>query len=519
MSEIVQTSLKTSVKGLTLVFFGMVSSVLLWFASKLIIVRNTTKEELGIYSLVIAIASICSLSASLGLQEGISRHVSVLRGEGKEDSAVKASGDTAVVGMLSGLLFFVVLFSLSHIIAGKLFFKPALETPLKVLSLVVPFSVVSSIMSGALRGHNIVKPRVFADVGQPLFFVIFLGISILLGLSFIGIIYAYVLSTAIIFAGTAWFFARKIRLDLTFHLDWRGIADLLRFSIPLLATSVLVIVLTWTDTLMLGRYTSADQVGIYNVSSSLARLLTFPATALGFVFMPLAGEMYAKGQTGDLKRTYQVLTKWIFSATLPIFFVLFFFPEMTISFLFGTRFVDASVPLRILSFGFLFNSLMGVNGMLLTVLGRSREIMNVSAIGTVLNVILNYFLIKRAGFGIVGAAVATLVSYVTLNVILSIILYRKSTIHPVTKEYAYPVMGSLLVGLIIYIIAKNLPLHFWMLPFYLIAFVSGYGAVLFITRSVEREDLYIFQTILEKVGVRPESAKRFMKRFSRNILL
>ena len=432
MSEIVQTSLKTAVKGSTIVFFGMVASTLLWFVSKLIVVRDTTKEELGIYSLAVAVTSICSLSANLGLQEGVSRYVAIFRGEGKKEEALRASGDSIVVGILSSLFFFAVLFFLSHIIARDIFYKPRLEAPLRVLSFFIPFSVMSSIMGGIFRGHSVIKPKAFSDVGQPFLFVVFLGIFMLLGFSFISIIYAYVLSAAVVFAATGWYLTKKIGLDLTLRIDWRGIAGLLRFSIPLLATSVLGIVLGWTDTLMLGRYAKAEVVGVYNIAVSLAKLLTFPLGAITFVFMPVAGSLYAKSLTPELKRTYQVLTKWIFSATLPIFFILFFFPETTITFLFGQRFIDASAALRILALCFLFHTFLGANGLLLVVMGKSKTIMNVSLAGVLLNVGLNYVLIKLLGYGIVGAAVSTLISYVALNVMMSAILYKNSGIHPFT---------------------------------------------------------------------------------------
>jgi len=68
MSDIVHSSLKSAVKGSTIVFLGMVGSILLWFATKVLIVRNTTKEELEIYSIVIDVVEILLLPASLGIQ-------------------------------------------------------------------------------------------------------------------------------------------------------------------------------------------------------------------------------------------------------------------------------------------------------------------------------------------------------------------------------------------------------------------------------------------------------------------
>ncbi len=327
MTETVHSSLKTAVKGTSLIFLGMVSSVLLWFLTKIFIIRYTTKEEFGLYSLLVAIVGIFSAISTLGLQEGVARYIAVFTGEGKKDEAKGIAGDAIVIASLSSLCVFFLLLSFSGILSKYIFYKPELQVPLKVISFLIPFSVMVSVMSGMLRGRNIFNLRVYADVGQPLFFLVFLGIFFLVGFSFISIIYAYVLSMVIVFFIAGYYTLRKVELSLFSLRFWARKKELLKFSLPVLAVSLLGVVLGWTDTLMLGRYTKAASVGIYNVSISLAKLLTFPLSAISFVFMPIAGEMYARKQSAELGRTYQVLTKWMFSATFPISFHPLFFPR------------------------------------------------------------------------------------------------------------------------------------------------------------------------------------------------
>ena len=97
MSEIVNSSLKTAVKGTAFVLFGLVVGMFLSFATKVLIVRNSTKEEFGIYSLAFAVVSIISLVSSLGLQQGVPRYVSIFLGEGKGDDADSISRVSASV--------------------------------------------------------------------------------------------------------------------------------------------------------------------------------------------------------------------------------------------------------------------------------------------------------------------------------------------------------------------------------------------------------------------------------------
>jgi O-antigen/teichoic acid export membrane protein len=252
---------------------------------------------------------------------------------------------------------------------------------------------------------------------------------------------------------------------------------------------------------MLGRYAGPAEVGIYNISVVLATMLTLPFIALGFVFMPIAGEMFVKRQLPELKRTYQVLTKWIFVASLPLFFIFFFFPEMTIKFLFGIRFLDSALPLRILSLGFLLQTLMGTSVVLMMVTGLSKEIRNISIFGTLLNLALNYMLIKRLNLGLVGASMATMFSYVTISAINLVVLHRRYGIKPFTFRYIRPVLGSMVMGLIIYIIAKALPLYLWMLPLYLILFMAGYLLSLILLHGLDQEDIFMFELISEKAGL------------------
>ncbi len=514
MSEIVNSSLKSTVTGTSDVFLGMVASILLWFVTKVLIVRNTTKEELGIYSIVVAVAGMVSVFACLGIQEGVPRSIAVFLGEGRDEGAHSISRTAIRTGLASGTIFFLLLALFAGTISRHFFYKPELETPLLVISGFIPCSVFASIVAGILRGHRIIYPKVFfLDIGQPLLFLAFICLFMFLHLKFLGIIAAYTMAMAMVAVVMAAFFFNRTSGGGPPRKGEKYDMELIKFSAPLLITGILGMVLAWSDTLMLGRYTLAEEVGLYSVSISLAKLLAFPLGAMVFIYLPIAGQMYAKGQMAELKKTYQVLTKWNFAVTLPIFFILFFFPEMTISFFFGSRFVDSTTSLRILSICFLFHAFLGANGVLMITLGRAKELMNISIFGTALNVVLNWVLIKHAGMGNVGAAVATLVSYFALNVLVSVILYKASGIHPLTSKYLRPIAASMVVAAILYATAKSLPLSFWMMPLYLALFLGGYVLSLLMTGSLDKEDLFLFDAISGGTGLELKRTRQIIDRF------
>lgn len=490
----------------------MMLSLMLWFFSKIYIVRHITTEELGIYSLLVAMAGIVSAVASLGIQEGISRYVSMFAGEMRKDDSDSISGSAIKFGVISGVFFSLLLFFCADILSCSFFYKPELAIPFKIISFTVFCSVMINIICGIFRGHNIMAPRVYIlDLGQPFFFLVLLWAFFHMGLPFLYVIYAYLFAIIAVFILFVSYLFKSIGMEFLFFKGSKYCKELIRFSLPLLVATILGVVLTWCDTIMLGRYSSSENVGVYNISISLARLLIFPLSAMEFVFMPIAAGMYVQKQFSELNKTYQILTKWIFAVTIPMFFIMFFFPEMTISFLFGERFIAASMPLQILAAGFLFHAFFGANVVLLIIMGKSRDIMIISIFGTLLNVFLNYVLIKHLGYGTAGSAVATLITYVAINIAASILLYKISAIHPLTPQHIKPIFSSTIIGLLIYGIAKILPLSTWMLPVYLLLYLAGYFISLLITKSIEQEEVALFDAISEKTGLRLAFIRNFLK--------
>ena len=516
MSEVVHASLKTAAKGTAFVFAGIAVNQMIWFITRLLIVRNLSKEELGIYSLSFAIVSIVSLLASMGLKEGSTRYISIFSGQGRKEDADAVHRSSLRIVAITGIGTCAVIFLLSGVLSRYVFYKPELDVPLMVIAFFIPAYVMALILASVLRGYGSISPNVyFIEIGQPLLFLVLVCLVFLSGLSFISVIFAYVLSMMAACALIAYYAYRETGIGpfaVTGGHDY--VRELLKFSVPVLSIDVVFLLFRWTDTLVLGRYGSAGEVGIYSVGASLAVLLSLPLAALWYVYLPIAGDLYARNRMADLSRTYKVLTKWIFAVTLPMFFILFFFPEMTLVFLFGTRFAVSAAPLRILSLGYLFTAFVGANSMLLLVFGLSKVVMKVSAVCALLNVLLNYVLIKHLGLGIKGASLATTVSLIAVSLGYSFVLYRHSGMHPISSGYLKPVIASAVIGLIIYAAAKNLPLHFWMLPVYFLLYICGYFASLVLTRSIDNEDAFLFTGILKRIGVSGDPVKRVMGRLN-----
>jgi O-antigen/teichoic acid export membrane protein len=514
MSHVVETSLKNTFQGAALVLLGVLFGGALSFATKILIARNTSQEEFGLYTMLIALVTVYSHIANAGLQEGTPRYISFFLGEERHADASGLAKFSFLMGILFSISSWLILFLLADFLSLHVFQKPQLAYPIRIISFAIPLLVMAQNMAGILRGYKIIAPKVYyLDTGMPLILLVFLCIGFLFSLGFMGILYSYLCSALITVTLLFRCGYRKTGQNLLSRAEVRHGAQLLAFSFPLLVGSLMVLLLGWTDTLVLGRYVEARLVGVYQVSVTLATLSLLPLSALEYVFMPIAGELYGRKQHRDLGRTYQMLAKWSFAGSLPIFFLLFLFPEEMIRMIFGQGFQDATSPLRILALGFLFHTFLGPNGILMVVLGRPSEILNISIIAAAFNIALNYLLVRVGGFGTVGASLATGITYFTLNVIVSIIVFRKSGIHALTAPFLRTA-GVALALVLVFLFAKNAQEpSFWMIPVYMLVFSATLIVSLFLTRSVDREDRVLLKSFMERTGADFASLRKIAARF------
>ena len=517
MSEIVNQSLQKIAKGTGIIFTGTIIGMLLAFVSRVIIVRYTTQTEYGIFSLALVLMSIFAMISTLGLQSGVPRQIAYFRG--KKDSE-KVSGivkSSIQIALVASIFFSFFLFFLSDIISVKAFHSPELSTPLKIFAVAIPFSVLIVIFTSIFRGFDRVEPNVyFQNILRNVLLLPLLGIVILFGLSFLGLLYAYLASIALTCIAFVAYAAKKLPISVKGEKNTNAGSlrkELLFFSLPLLAVSMLGMIMHGTDTLMLGYFKTPDVVGLYNAALPLANLIPVVLTSMNFLYVPIASQLYSQNLIGEMRRNYAILTKWMFALTLPLFLIIFLFPEIVLNILFGSRYIQASIALQILAFGMFIHTFLGPNAVTLMIAGKTSFLMWSSLIGAIMNIALNIFLIPL--LGITGAAIASTASLGVINLLNSTRLYLLFRIHPFTKNYIKPILTSILLVFFIFTFVKSMfdGIPFWLLLILFIIFLGTYGLSILFTKSFDKEDIMMLLAIEERLGVDLTPIKKILRKF------
>ena len=190
---------------------------------------------------------------------------------------------------------------------------------------------------------------------------------------------------------------------------------------PMLLSSAMFLVMSWTDTLLVGHFLEEDQVGIYRVAFRMAAVVTLVQAAVNSYAAPLFAERHAAGDRAGLRAALRKTTWLNVVFSVPAFGALVAVPTWWMGW-FGEAFEAGATCLVWLAAGQAVNALCGPVMYLLNMTGHERPAQRIVWAAALVNLALNLWAIPR--FGIAGAAVATALSMALWNVAAAVAVKR-----------------------------------------------------------------------------------------------
>lgn len=446
------SSLSKLFTGSLLVFVGLLVQKGIKFLSRIIVARLLGTAGYG--SVMLGLTLLLSLSTIcvLGMQDGIARYLPRYNTV-EERRGIFFSAIQSVLPITIFLTALVIIFS--ETIASRAFNNPQLDTVLVAFGAALPSMVFLKITIGLIRGDERFIPRILLqNIVLPLIQICLIVAAIAFGFQTSGVAWGYMVSYAIVSLLCLYYvYEHTEYVDSREHIDRKP--ELLAFSLPLVAMSVMELVFVNLDTFMIGIYTNVEFVGIYNSVYPLSVLITTVLLAFRFLAMPILSSLHADGDNQEMKRLFQNVSRWIFVASVPLLLAFGLFPQKSILLTFGPEYVGGSTALRILSAGFFTHAVAGLNGATLTSIGDTKLIMYDNMAVALVNLILNLILIPSSP--LVGAAVATAVSYSLMNALYTYQLYTRTGIHPFTELFLRTASISIVLAGLGYVIGTFAP--------------------------------------------------------------
>lgn len=450
-----------------------------------ILPRLITKEQFGVYQVVVGVVSVINAVIITGTYQAVSKRVS-------EDEANAGSiKSTALrlqvmIGGGASLLFFLA----APVVASYLN-DARLVNYLRLASIITICYSFYAVFTGYFNGRKKFLTQAALDVSYSTLKLVFIVLLVWLGLGVAGAIGGFALAAASVLALSA-IVARKGD-----RLKQVRMGDLLGFQTYLLLFTLAINLLQKTDLILIKALSSSDALaasesaGAYGAAINVANITYQVIISATFVIFPLVSQA-TFAQDRERTRTYisntfrytmivMALTATLFSAN----------SSGLLRLVYPQDYQDGSAALSVVAYGMLFFGVLYVVTTIISASGHPGVSLWIGIVTLAVSAILNFALIPH--YGLVGAAIATTVSMLVGSAVACFYLWRAfGALMPTWSAVRITLCAAAIYGasLLFFTSSKLLIIG------KLVALSVAYLGALIITREVGRSDLRMITQVV-----------------------
>lgn len=410
---------------LSITFVGGILGSFLRYIYQVLLGRFFGPEVLGLFAIGFVIVKGTSTICRLGLDQAAKKFVPVYMSDKTTDDLSTFVSFSLLLPFITGVVIAVGYFLIVYTTG----FQPQQGSMIHLFVAGIP--LFAAFITGINVLYGFGDPNSAVLIRDVVFSLILVASVVIVSSSTNGtalaiIGYVFAITVGMLLVIYALYFRKNLSVRLSRTFDYR---EVVRVSAPLNFIAVVVFGLGWSDIIMVTFFLDARLVGGYQAALQTSLLLTLLPTAIDRIFPSHISSLY-ENEEADFRPAFKALTKW----TLQLSILAGSFTALYAQELLGL-------------FGFDISQLVGVLMILLVgqVISAAAQPSQSILIGTkfqklemvnslavlVVNIVLNIVLIPK--FGLIGAAVATTISYALLSCLQMVevtVLFETSPIYP-----------------------------------------------------------------------------------------
>lgn len=499
-------------------FFAVVINKIGALIFTIVVARMLFPELFGIYKLALVIILTIVTFTDLGINATLSRYLaeSLKLQEKSKTKEAKVQAKKAEKQARARLffllnfkitltiLFSIVLFFTSKIIANNIFHKPMLFIPLQLGSIylfVISIHGFFNTVFFALEKvkYSTINETIF-QISRIIFVVLLFSFYKNVEIVFVSLIIALFLAFIFCFMIITKRFGFLVRGEII-KLAKEEKKRMLRFFGWLTISSVTLPFFAYMDTFMLGIFLPAEFVGYYNAVFSIVT-----ATAAFITFGSLLLPIFTKLEKNQIERGFRKVFHYVAMLALPAALGLAFIIVPVIKIVYGQAYLPLEHSFAITITSILL-SLLIIEAALITIysaLFQAKEKPKIPSILiiiiTVLNLILNYAFIKIAitisqSYGLIAVALATVITRYTNLTALTIISKKKFNVKTKASSILKPLIASAIMLGFLFVFDHFIDLNVWTGILMIILAALVYFGIMWLIKGIKKEDIQIIKML------------------------
>jgi O-antigen/teichoic acid export membrane protein len=382
-----------------------------------ILTKTLGAASYGIWSQIWATISLLAPLCTLGLSYAIIRFLST-----EKDKGTIGKGLSSIFAITAAIAFTAS--SLMLILSGRLavavFGGIDAAFYIKISAFLILLVAIDQLLIGYFMAFQQMKRYSSFLILQTVGEVILIAYLVLSGFGLSGAIISLFIVRLISSAlGFLW-----ITSDVKFLTpDFSIVKSYLPYTLPLLPTGLCYWFINLGDRYVIGYFMGVDAVGIYSVSYSLGGLLALFYAPLGIALFPAMVHCYENDKIQELKMHLKYSLKFFLMFAIPAFFGLSVLSKSLLVTLATSEFVEGGLVVSIVALATLLYYCGSINTHVLNLFKEMEKIAIIHIGSASINIVMNILLVPL--MGIVGAAIATLVTFAIYLFVICVISFKK----------------------------------------------------------------------------------------------
>ena len=414
---------KITTKLLFSSFSKLFASVGLIFFSY-IVINLMDKETLGMLTVAISLITFLSIFSKFGLNHAILRLVSIFYEKNDKEKIKKLIIYAAIISgfISSAISFLIILFEKQ--IAIEIYNNEEFKGVLKIIAISLPIFTFIQIQKSLLRSLKLPELSNFSDLGFILFIccLIMLFFDIIeVNLSIYRISLFFLLSCLLIFSVNNFILFYFIILNLKISAKNKAIdlkKKLTRTLPDYFVIDFINYSLVWGSIFICTFYYEPITIGNFSSTYWLAFSLLFFPLVLNSIYAPSYAINSEKNEKKKLKKIFYQNRNISIITTLPLFLIIFIFPEFVLNKVFEIYSIEYVLILRILLVNSMLRVIFGPQVLFLNMSDKQKKLKSISIICAIFQIILIFISVNN--FNLTILSVSFLISNLVKHILLKI---------------------------------------------------------------------------------------------------
>lgn len=412
-----------------------------------ILTKTLSSEQYGIYALIIASISMLVPICTLKLDFALIRFLAQVK-----DKKIISKSFISVIGIASliVLIISIIILLFSKTIAIKMFGDINVEHLIKMSIPLVFLTVVNQTMSEYFRAFQKMKNYTVFQLIRSLGEIIFTSIFVLSGFGLFGAILSLlVVRISATTVGILWI---KPEINIT-RPSFSSIKPYFPFALPLLPVALGHILINIGDRYVIGYFMGSSSVGIYSASYSIGLLLSFFYAPIPIVLFPTITKLFENKEYDKLKTHLQYSLKFFLMLAIPSLLGLLILSRSLLQTLTTPEYVQGYMIVPIIALSVIFYNISDLNNQIIILFKKTKISAIINIVSAIINIAMNVILIPI--YGVIGAAISTLISF-TLHLILTTSIgYKKMPYRIEVIFILKSIVSSIIMAFIIWLLMQN----------------------------------------------------------------